>query len=296
MMLLCSLLGIVLIAIAVRDVFQTLFQPSSNSSLSWAIARLTWHGFRVVARRRRAIMALAGPMAIVFTVAVWGVLIAVGWALLYWPHLPDSFVLDPALDSSSQAGFGDALYVSLITLSTLGYGDFAPETPLLRVLAPLEAIVGFILFSAVIAWVLSLYPAIARRRALVEEASLVRAAAATTGMRVTDLDPPSAEGILEVLTSKVVAVQDDLVHFPISYYFPSREDRGTLAEALPFLLSLAEQATDDACPDGVRFRATMLCEALNDVSAVLGTEFLSEPHGSTAEVFATLARDQMWTA
>lgn len=296
MMLLGSMLGIVAIAIAIRDVFQTLFQPSSNSSLSWLIARLTWHSFRVAARRRRAVMALAGPMGIVFTVAVWGVLIAVGWALLYWPHLPDGFVVDPALDPSAQASFGDALYVSLITLSTLGYGDFAPEAPLLRLLSPLEAIVGFILFSAVIAWVLSLYPAIARRRALVEDASLVRAAAAATGMRVTDLDPSSTERILESLTAKVVAVQDDLVHFPISYYFPSREDRGTLAEALPFLLSLAEQASDAACPAGVRFRATMLCEALDDVSSVLGAEFLGEPHGSTTEVFSKLARDQMWTA
>jgi len=291
-----SLLGVAVIGIALRDIFQTLFQPSTNSNLSWAVARLTWRGFRRAGSRRRSLMALAGPAALVATVAGWSALPTAGWALLYCPHLPDGFVLDPSLDPSAHAGFGDALYISLVTLATLGYGDIAPASSLPRLLAPLEAVVGFMLLSAVIAWLLSLYPAIARRRALVEETALVRTAAESTGMPVTGLEPSSVESLLTSLTEKVVAAQDDLVHFPISYYFPSRDDRGTLSEALPFLLALAREASDPRCPPGVRFRAAMLQEALADVSDVLGAEFLNRPSASTADVFAALGRDQLWTA
>jgi voltage-gated potassium channel len=41
--------------------------------------------------------------------------------------------------------FPDALYFSLVTLSTVGYGDFSPVGPLARVLASLEVVAGLLL-------------------------------------------------------------------------------------------------------------------------------------------------------
>ena len=40
--------------------------------------------------------------------------------------------------------FGDALYFSVITVSTVGYGDITPEGPLVRALASLEVVCGLL--------------------------------------------------------------------------------------------------------------------------------------------------------
>jgi voltage-gated potassium channel len=41
--------------------------------------------------------------------------------------------------------FPDALYFSVITISTVGYGDIAPNTPLVRTLAALEVVCGLLM-------------------------------------------------------------------------------------------------------------------------------------------------------
>ncbi|MFM9372175.1 ion channel [Streptomyces sp. Da 82-17] len=102
-----------------------------------------------------------GPLGMVTVVALWALTVAVGWALVYWPHMPQRFSYAAGLEPTEHASPVDALYVSLVTL---GLGDIAPAAGWLRVLAPMEALVGFVLLSATVAWVLGIYPALARRR------------------------------------------------------------------------------------------------------------------------------------
>nr|WP_281360133.1 potassium channel family protein [Isoptericola halotolerans] len=58
----------------------------------------------------------------------------------------------------------DALYLSLVSLTTVGYGDITPLTPWLRIAAPVEGLLGFALLTAAVSWVLQVYPALTRRR------------------------------------------------------------------------------------------------------------------------------------
>ena len=67
------------------------------------------------------------------------------------------------------------LYLSLVTLVTLGYGDIVPTSDWLRILQQLEALTGFAIVTASLSWVISIYPALGRRRALANKASLIRA-------------------------------------------------------------------------------------------------------------------------
>lgn len=52
--------------------------------------------------------------------------------------------------------FGDVLYFSLITLSTLGYGDVAPASPAARVVAVVESVTGLMYIAILVARLVSL--------------------------------------------------------------------------------------------------------------------------------------------
>jgi Ion channel len=62
-------------------------------------------------------------------VATWAALLALGWALVFLPQLPDGFTFDHGLVPAEHSGFVDALYVSLVNLASLGYGDISPARP-----------------------------------------------------------------------------------------------------------------------------------------------------------------------
>ncbi|OKI25673.1 hypothetical protein A6A07_30930 [Streptomyces sp. CB03911] len=81
-------------------------------------------------------------------VALWAFAATIGWALVYWPHMPVSLTHSTGLDPADHASFVDALYVSLVNLTALGLGDIAPTAGWLRIVAPIEALVGFTLLSA----------------------------------------------------------------------------------------------------------------------------------------------------
>jgi hypothetical protein len=71
--------------------------------------------------------------------ATWTLLLVIGWALLLWPQLPGGFLIASGLNPQEQHGFLDALYLSLINIATLGYGDIVPRGRWMRITGPLDA-------------------------------------------------------------------------------------------------------------------------------------------------------------
>jgi hypothetical protein len=154
-------------------------------------------------------------------------------------------------------------------------------------------LVGFGLLTASLSWVISLYPAFSRHRSLAHEISLVREAESETGIGVRQMDTLAAEQLLGNLTSQLVAVQTDLIHFPISYYFRSSSERVELSAVMPCLLHLAKEGDNADCSPGVRMRASMLRSAIEDFSVTLGSRFLGLPSASTDKVLTAYARDNL---
>ena len=296
MTLLLSLLGAGLILVAVRDIFDTLFHPSGKGMLSRALPRFLWRGVRRIGGRYPLAQELCGPVTLLAVIASWAALLAVGWAFVFWPHLARGFLLAPGLSSSAQGGFVDALYISLVTLTTLGYGDITPTSSWLKVLVPFEALVGFGLLTASLSWVISLYPAFSRHRSLAHEVNLVREAESETEIGVRQMDALAAEQMLGSLTTQLIAVQTDLIHFPISYYFRSSNERFELSAAMPYLLRVAQEGDSADCAPGVRMRASMLRGAIEDFSDTVGARFLDLPSASSDKVLRAYARDNLHTS
>jgi hypothetical protein len=69
---------------------------------------------------------------------------------------PHSFV-ETGFSSSGGVSRHSLLYLSLITLTTLGYGDIVPVTPPARMLAALEAMTGVLYIAITVARLVSAY-------------------------------------------------------------------------------------------------------------------------------------------
>lgn len=291
MIVLYTMLGVILILGTLRDIFQELFRPSGWGALSRMHLQQLWRFFRWIANYDKSILVLAGPSMLISVIGLWIVLLATGWALIMWPHLPEDFLLSPGLRPSNQGDFLDVLYLSLVTLTTLGYGDIAPLDGWLRIFVPLEALIGFGLLTASLTWVLSLYPVLARRRSLAHQLSLIDQTEVEPGETVEDEE---AAQTLESLVAQLVTVEGDLNRFPVTYYFHEDNERTALPAAMPKLLRLAEKGVLTDRP-AVRRRAAMLWGAVEDFSITLMARgFVNLSPTDAPEVLKAYARDHFY--
>ena len=148
--------GALLVVVALRDVFDTLFHPHGRGVVGQAVVRRIWQGARMLVRQNHAALSLAGPIAFISVIVVWGALVVVGFALMLWPHFPEGFA--SANGEAIRSGhFWDALYLSMVNLASLGYGDIVPVTEAVRGLAVVEAMSGQLYLAVMIARLVSLY-------------------------------------------------------------------------------------------------------------------------------------------
>ncbi len=262
--------GVLLVALVLRDVFDRLWHPSARGGLSqWLLAgvwRLTAPVRRRPGRSPRAVE-LTGSAAMVSVVGSWVLLVVAGWTLVYLPHMPDGFLLAPGAEASSP--FLDALYLSLVTLSTLGFGDVVPATGWLRVAVPLEALAGFALLTSAVTWVLQIYPVLSRRRVLAARLSLLR----TSVPDDAPVDGEARTRLLEELAVDLVRIRVDLVQHAETYYVADGRPDVSLAAGLDVAARLAGQGR--CCPEpALRAAATLLGTALAELTGLLDRDFL----------------------
>jgi hypothetical protein len=153
------------------DVVLSVFHLDLSGPISTATQRAICRFMVLLSKRfrpaRRSLLALIGPAALVSTLLVWVGLFILGFALLTWPHMnQDSFSSASGLE---PLGFIDALYYSGGTGTVLGFGDITPQSPIWKILAFLEAGLGFALMTAIITYMLTVTSAVAERNALANE-------------------------------------------------------------------------------------------------------------------------------
>ena len=287
-----TVVGALLVVLALRDIVHTLLHPSGRGDASWWILRLVWRLWRRLSRGRPERLSLGGPLALLAVIGAWCVALVVGWALIYWPHLPHAFTAGEGVPLEKRSGLVTALYFSVVSISTVGFGDITPTSDALRLLSGLEAIVGFALLTVSITWVLSVFPVLTRQRTLAHEAELLRREEQRGGPTPLGAGEDAAS-LLRQLTQQVVLAESDLAHSPVVYFFTERERRVSLSVAMPYLLSVARRGTRADCPPGVRYAATLLGRAIRDFAATLRADFLPDEPDDVDRVLARYAEEHM---
>ncbi|MCS5480760.1 potassium channel family protein [Corynebacterium sp. YIM 101645] len=276
--------GIVLIVVGLRDMFHTLLHPSGKGDLSQWVLRGMWKASKAIGHR---LGSGVGPAAMVAVIILWVMLQSVGWALIYYPHIPGGFTYSSGIDPAVYPDAVEALYVSLLTLGTLGYGDMVATDPWIRLASPLEALTGFALITAALTWFTQVHPPLLRRRSLaLELKGLADVAYAET---IHELDAAAVTRVLDTLTSDVGKVRVDFTQHTEGFYFLEPDQDLALPRQLPYALQLRDAALKADHP-GVRLSAQRLSLALQQLGDKLKKDFLHTGE-SVEEVFAAYAAD-----
>jgi hypothetical protein len=283
-------IGVVLIGTSCHDVFHTLFHPAGRGALSDLMSRFIWKGVRAVAKRRRGMITLGGPLIFLGIVSTWALLIIFGFALIYWANL-NVFAAVPGMDPSRPKTFFDAFNISLGAVITIA-GDYNSNSKVIRLLMGAQAVIGFGLLTAAVSWLLSIYPVLEQRRSLAHRSTLMHAAEELAGASVFDFPSSQLSTLLLTITEEVTKLRNSMSQFPVSYYFHGGEKETALPGILEYIREIGEKATRSHDPS-VRITGTMLSGAIIDYVELLAKVYLRMPSNDIPAVLRVYANDQL---
>lgn len=287
MNILSRIIGALLILFALQDVFHTLFHPAKQGDISDWIARRIW---RILRRLSARVLSFAGPVAFVTTVLYWVLSIIIGCALIYLPALPRSFVFAPGINPAAYQSILGAINLSLAALITLSTGVYSNKLWIGLVMS-FESIVGFGLLAASVSWILSIYPIVEHRKSLAHSATLLHFAEIKGIRSLADISDSELSEILFMLASQLTTCRNELLQFPITYYFHEDEQETSLAGVLHYLDDIAVQNLRRK--GAAALAAATLGGAVEDYLKVVANVFLKREFSSRSEILGALAADHL---
>lgn len=244
-------LGVVIILFVVNDLLVSVVVPRPSPGqwrLSNLMFRFGWRMFRAATLRlspepREGLLGAFAPLMVILLLALWVVLLAVGYGFVLWA-LREQVSPEPK-------NLGTAMYFSAICLLTLGFGDIVPIGAGARVVALAEAGTGLGSVALVISFLFSLFGAFQRREALVVT---MEAAAGAPPSGVALLETARLVKMPELLDQSFEAgkawsaeVLDSHLAYPPLLFFRSLHDQeswistlGALLDASTLILTTVE--------------------------------------------------------
>src|SRR5690348_8937623 len=166
MFVFATISGIVVIFAVLLDAFETVVLPRRvrrQFRITVWFYRNTWRPWRKITSlitspgRRENFLGYFGPLSLIFLLALWATALIFGFALLQY-GAGEHFRL-----SGEPITFGLLIYHSGETFFTLGYGDIIPSSGVARLLAVVEAGLGFAFLGVVIGYLPTIYSSFSRR-------------------------------------------------------------------------------------------------------------------------------------
>jgi hypothetical protein len=257
-----TVLGLSILALVAYDVYATILHARARSGpIGETLNRTVWRLARAVAfklsrPRRHRLLNIVGPLLQPLFIILLIALLVAGFALIYYPRMPESFNIQAEAASSPSIA---SLYFSGLTLTTVGYGDIAPHSTSMRLTALFEAASGFALISLAITYLITVYSALERKRAVAisfyhqaEEGANV--AAFITHHFVAGRFY-SLETTLRFATRDLQELLESHVEHPVIHYFHPVEVYKSLPRVL--FLALESCAVIRSCLDNEAY--TELC-------------------------------------
>lgn len=288
-----TLAGAALVLLATYDAARTTLSASSSGPITNRLISVTWQALLWKHQRRRnhALLAAAGPCIASALMLSWIVTAWAGWWLLFSSE-PLAVV---NATSRVAASLSERAYFTGYTLTTLGYGDFVPATPLWRFLSVLAAGNGLILFTLAVTYIVPVVSAVTQKRQLALTISAIGrtpyqiAAASADGG-----DYQSLANQLQQLQSGIASLGQQHLAYPVLHYFHSQHGDSALPVALARLyqaIALLQQASPEL-PATVRFQLATTQSLIDGFLATLGSAFIHpapcSPRMPPLDDFATL--------
>lgn len=270
-----AVIGSFMVMAAVLSAVRTVILPRAVASLlSRAVFRVTRRAFRIVASARSSfewrdeVMAMFAPVGLFSLVAVWLVLVNVGFMAIFW-----------AVD---QGGWAQAFHQSGSSLFTLGFASV--EGAGLQAVSFVEAALGLGMVALLITYLPSIYSAFARRETLV---ALLEVRAGSPPSAVKMLERFHRIGWTERLTDVwtewevwFAEVEESHTTYPVlSFYRSPQPERhwvtaaGTVLDGAALTLSTIDVEWQPQA--ALQIRAGFL--ALRRISDFFGIEYDPEP-------------------
>jgi len=166
---LLTIAGITIIVLVFFDIHATILRATKqpgpfstvlNRGFWWIATRSTQ---KLSRRYRHRILSKVGPLLMPSIILFFILMLLIGFTLLYLPRLETDFKINDAANTSK---IFQAFYFSGVTFLTIGYGDIVPTSNVTRMLAVIEAAAGLAIISLSITYLLTVYGALERKRAV----------------------------------------------------------------------------------------------------------------------------------
>jgi hypothetical protein len=164
-----ALFAVLLLAFTLQDAFEVMLLPRRvvrQVRFVGLFYRATWAAWSALAAglprngRREQFLSIYGALSMVLLFGTWITGLILGFGLMFW-------AAQTGAAGAPRPSLGSQLYLSGVTLFTLGYGDIVPQTRFARVLSVLEAGTGLGFIAVVIGYLPVLYQLFSRREAAV---------------------------------------------------------------------------------------------------------------------------------
>jgi hypothetical protein len=163
-----QLLGLVIVAVVLADVFLTVLYPRLGKSIvGYHLGRATWRLFQAVARlsrrERGAILAFCGPVNLLVLVVFWILALTVGTGLVIHPALGTSVTTS---NGATPRDLISAMYAGGSSIALVGASDFAPRSRAFQLLYLFDSLLGIVIISVTLMYLMQVYTALLQRNTL----------------------------------------------------------------------------------------------------------------------------------